>query len=86
MENKFSKFKDINFKEVTLGFIITLATALLDLLWQGANPMIQHLQETLEFDFSLFTTKVNFGTAWDVAIIVASTYFPAVFFSGKKQE
>jgi len=86
MENQFSNFKNINFKEFMLGFIITLGTALLDLVWQGVNPMIQHLQETLEFDFSLFTTKVNFGTAWDVAIIVASTYFPAVFFSGIKQE
>jgi len=86
MENQFSKFKDINLKEFMLGFIITLGTALLDLVWQGANPMIEHLQKTFEFDLTLFTSKVNWATAWDTATITASIYFATIFYSGEKKK
>jgi len=86
MENQFSKYKNINLKEFMLGFIITLGTALLDLVWQGANPMIEHLQKTFEFDLTLFTSKVNWATAWDTATIISITYFTAIFYSGEKKK
>jgi hypothetical protein len=85
MENQFSKFKSINFKEAILGLIITVGVALLDLAWQGTNPMIVHLQKTLEFDISLFTSKVNWGSAWDTASVTAVAFVTAIFYSGEKK-
>ena len=85
MKNQFSNFKNINFKETILGLIITVGVALLDLVWQGTNPMIEHLQKTLEFDLSLFTTKVNWESAWDTASVTAVAYVTAIFYSGEKK-
>ena len=86
MNNQFSKFKYINWREAFLGLVIAVGTALLDLAWQGANPVIIHLQETQIFDFSLFTAKVNLESALDTATIAASIYYPTIFFTGKKEE
>ena len=85
MKNQFSNFKDINFKEAVLGLIIMVGAALLDLLWSGVNPIIVHLQETQSLDISLFTTKVNWGTAWDTASVTAVAYVTAIFYTGEKK-
>lgn len=85
MKNQFSNFKSINFKEAILGLIITVGVALLDLVWQGANPMIIHLQKTLEFDISLFTSQVNWESAWDTASATAVVFVTAIFYSGEKK-
>lgn len=85
MNNQFSKFKSINWREALLGLVIAVGAALLDLAWQGANPVIIHWQQTHLFDFSLFTAKVNLETAWDTATVAATIYYPTIFFTGEKK-
>ena len=85
MNNQFSDLWSINKKEVAIGLLITVAAALVNLLWTGVNPVIVHLQETQIFDPGLFTTKVNLFTAWNTATVTALAYFGVIFNSGKKK-
>jgi hypothetical protein len=85
MKNQFSNLGNINLKEAVIGLLITIAVALVDLLWTGVNPIIAHLQETQTFDLSLFTTKVNWETAWDTATMTAIAYVTVILSSGEKK-
>lgn len=85
MKNQFSDLWSINLKETLIGLLITIGVALVDLLWTGINPIIAEWQLNSVVDFALFTTKVNWETAMDTAIMTAIAYFAVIFNSGKKK-
>jgi hypothetical protein len=86
MKNQFSDLWSLNYKEVILGLLIVIGSALVDLLWSGINPIIAQLKETQTLDLALFTTKVNWETAWDTASVTAIAYFGIVFNTGNRNK
>jgi len=86
MKNQFSNLGNINLKEAAIGLLVTIAVALVDLLWSGLNPIIANWQLTSAIDFTLFTTKVNWNTALDVSIVTAIAYVGVILSSGEKKK